>query len=156
MMKFHLGSLTITSPVFAHGGRIPERFSTDGEGISPELVFTNVPSGTQELALVCHDPDAPMTYGFTHWVLYGISADTKGIPEGGGSEFTQGVNELGNPGWIPPAPPPGHGDHFYYFHLFALDAKLDLQPGLDRAGLLAAIDDHITEQARLVGVYSRS
>ena len=40
--------------------------------------------GTQSYASVVHDPDAPLTYGFTHWVLDGISASTTGIAEGGG------------------------------------------------------------------------
>jgi hypothetical protein len=52
-----------------------------------------------------------------------------------------------------PAPPPGHGDHFYYFELYALAADLRLPAGLSRAELLALIGDHILEQARIVGTY---
>ena len=39
-----------------------------------------------------------------------------------------------------PAPPPGHGTHHYRFTLYALDAELDLEPGLDKATLLDAMD----------------
>ncbi|MCL5047670.1 MAG: YbhB/YbcL family Raf kinase inhibitor-like protein [Firmicutes bacterium] len=155
-MRMQLGSLKIASPVFTHGGRIPQEYSVEGNGYSPELIFTGVPAAAEELVLICHDPDAPMTYGFTHWVLYNIPVDTGGLGENCGDVYTGGVNELGNSGWVPPAPPPGHGEHFYYFQLFALDKKLGLEPGLSRAALLEKIDEHILEQARIVGIYSRA
>jgi phosphatidylethanolamine-binding protein (PEBP) family uncharacterized protein len=60
---------------------------------------------------------------------------------------------MGQPGWFPPAPPPGHGDHFYYFHLFALSGAPDVDASVDADGFLAAIDDLVIEQARIVGVY---
>ena len=52
-------------------------------------------------------------------------------------------------------PPEGHGLHHYYFWLYALDKALGLKAGLDRDALLAAIEDHVIEQARFVGVYKR-
>jgi len=53
-------------------------------------------------------------------------------------------------------PPEGHGSHHYYFWLYALDAELDPTPGRSREELLAAMDGHVLEQARLVGTYERS
>lgn len=155
MSRFHLGAISITSPAFEHGGAIPLEFTTEGKDVSPELRFVQVPSGTRQLALVCHDPDAPLTDGFTHWVLYGIPADADGIREDGGSAFTAGVNDFGNPGYGGPAPPQGHGRHHYFFHLYALDAEFDAGPGLTRAELLQRIDEHIIEQARIVGTFER-
>lgn len=155
MGKFHLGDLKITSPAFGHGTVIPERFTSEGDDVSPALSFTNVPDGTRELAIVCHDPDAPLTHGFTHWVLYGIPAETTGIEEGGGLEFTQGVNDFDKMGYGGPAPPPGHGRHHYFFHLYAIDSELQLGAGLTQRDLLAHIDDHIIEQNRIVGSFKR-
>jgi phosphatidylethanolamine-binding protein (PEBP) family uncharacterized protein len=43
----------------------------------------------------------------------------------------------------------------YYFWIYALDEDLDLEPGLDRRELLARIEDHVIEQAPLVGTYSK-
>ena len=154
-MKFHLGDLSVTSPAFEHGGRIPDEHTTEGEDVSPELVFASIPDGTRELALICHDPDAPLTDGWTHWVIYGIPADAGGIPRGGGTAFTEGLTEAGSQGYAGPAPPPGHGTHHYFFHLYALDAPLGAGPGLTREDLLERIDDHIIEQNRIVGTYSR-
>lgn len=155
MSKFHLGDISITSPAFTHGSPIPKKYSGEGEDVSPELVFANIPEGARQLAVVCHDPDAPLTYGFTHWVVYGIPADASGIPENGGDHFTQGQTHFGKQAYGGPAPPPGHGTHFYYFHIYALDADLNLEPGLTREQLLERIDDSIIEQNRLVGTYER-
>jgi Raf kinase inhibitor-like YbhB/YbcL family protein len=153
-MRIHLGKLRISSPSFRHGERIPDRHAVGEKPTSPPLAWSDPPGGTQSYAFVVHDPDAPLTYGFTHWVLYGIPASTTGIAEGGGDGFVQGSNDRGGHEYVPPAPPPGHGDHFYYFNLYALDEKLDLPPGLSGAELLESIDDHIIEQARIVGTYS--
>ena len=154
-MKVNLGQLSISSPAFAHGTRMPERLGTQG-GPSPELVWQNVPNGTRSFAVVCHDPDAPLVDGFTHWVVYGIPATSTSLAEGATGPFTTGVNDLGNADYMPPGPPPGHGDHFYYFHLFALSTDGPQQSGLTRADLLKAIDPDIIEQARLVGIWSNS
>lgn len=154
-MKLHLGDLDISSPAFPHGGPIPDEYTTDGEDVSPELVFSDVPAGTVELAVVCHDPDAPLTLGFTHWVVWGIAPDAGGIPRGGGGAFTEGTNDMGNQGYGGPAPPPGHGRHHYFFHLYALSRAVEGGSGTTGPELLAQIDDAITEQARLVGTYER-
>lgn len=153
-MDLKHGDLTITSSAFETGTAIPASFAADEENVSPPLEISAVPGGAESLALVVHDPDAPLTHGFTHWVAYGIPADTESIPQGGGDDFTQGVNSAGEEGWMGMAPPPGHGLHHYFFHLFALDTDIT-EAGLDRAGLLEAIDGHVIEQARLVGSYYR-
>ncbi len=155
MPGMHLGDLTITSPAFEHGGPIPTRHTTEGEDVSPPLEWANVPEGTRELALVCHDPDAPLTHGFTHWVAYGIAPDASGLAEGASGQQVEGATDFGSQGYGGPAPPPGHGTHHYYFHLYALDRELGAGPGLTRLELLERIDDHIIEQARIVGTYQR-
>ena len=155
MPQLHLGDLDLTSPAFEHGGAIPARHTAEGDDISPALQWVNVPEGALELVLVCHDPDAPLTHGFTHWVLSGIRPDVGGLAEGAGSEYVEGVNDFGNPGYGGPAPPPGHGIHHYYFHLYALDVELGAEPGLRPDELFARMDEHIIEQARLVGTFSR-
>ena len=155
MGKFHLGNIEISSPAFKHGGPIPKDHTAEGADISPELRLANVPSGTAELAIICHDPDAPLTDGFTNWVLYGIPAQTTVIPENGGGNFKQGTADFGREGYGGPAPPPGHGRHHYFFHVYALDAPVDAAAGLSRTELLALIDDHIIEQNRIVGTFER-
>lgn len=154
-MGLNIADLEISSSAFGPHERIPDRHTTEGEDVSPELSWSGVPEGTRQLALICHDPDAPLPHGFTHWVLYGVPPDTSGIPEGGGSDFVEGVNDGGNQGYNGPAPPPGHGVHHYYFWLYALDTEVDDGPGLTRLDLLERIGDHVIEQARVVGTYER-
>jgi Raf kinase inhibitor-like YbhB/YbcL family protein len=150
--ELNVADLKVTSPAFAHHQRIPDRHTGDGEDVSPELQWSGVPDGTRAFAIVVHDPDAPLVDGFTHWVAYGISGDAPGVPEGGG-DLTPGSNSFGATGYGGPAPPPGHGTHHYYFWVYALDEDLQLEPGLDRRALLDRIEDHVIEQARLVGTF---
>lgn len=152
--ELNLADLKLKSSAFKHHERIPERHTGDGEDVSPALEWSGVPGGTKAFALVVHDPDAPLVDGFTHWVAYGIPGDRTGLVEGGG-DVVAGVNTFGDPGYGGPAPPPDHGGHHYYFWIYALDADLDLPPGLDRRELLQQIEDHVIEQARLVGTYSK-
>ena len=152
--QLNVADLKLTSPAFKHHERIPDRHSGDGEDVSPELTWTGTPEGTRSFAIVVHDPDAPLVDGFTHWVAYNIPGDAASVPEGGG-DIAQGTNSTSAPGYMGPAPPPGHGTHHYYFWIYALDDDLDLDPGLDRRALLDRIEDHVIEQARLVGTFKR-
>ena len=150
--KLRVENLRIHSPAFDTHRRIPERHTGDGEDVSPALEWSGAPEGTQSFAVVMHDPDAPLVDGFTHWVAYKIPGDATGVPEGA-SDVVSGTNSFGNQGYNGPAPPPGHGPHHYYFWVYALDSDLDLDPGLDRSALLDQIEDHVIEQARVIGTY---
>lgn len=149
-----IGELKLTSPAFSHHERIPPRHSGEGENVAPALEWTGVPEGTRAFAVVVHDPDAPLVDGFTHWVAYGIAADATGLAEGG-QGVIDGENSRGSSGYTGPMPPPGHGSHHYYFWIYALDAEIELEPGLSRRQLLERIEEHVIEQARLVGTYKR-
>jgi Raf kinase inhibitor-like YbhB/YbcL family protein len=158
-MGFALSDMTLTSSVFDNGGAIPSKFTGDAEDVSPALSWSNVPGGTKSFALICHDPDAPLvkpgTYGFVHWVLYGMPGSMSGLPEAV-EDYVQGVNDFGNAGYGGPMPPEGHGTHHYFFWLLALDAELDLAPGLTMWELLEKIEPSVIAMNRLVGTYSRS
>ncbi len=150
--KINVSDLRVSSPAFGTHGRIPERHAGDGEDVSPPIEWSGAPQGTRSFALVVHDPDAPLVDGFTHWVVYGIPGDATGLEEGT-QDHVSGENSLGNAGYNGPAPPPGHGVHHYYFWVYALDDDVDLEPGLDRRALHERIEDHVIEQARVIGTY---
>lgn len=154
-MNLYVKELRIVSPAFTSLERIPKRYTSEGENISPPLVWSGLPPGTQQLALICHDPDAPMARGFTHWVIYGIPPTISQLAEAVNSKFTEGMNSADKQGYTGPTPPVGHGPHHYYFWLYTLDKELDLKPGMNREQLLNAIADCVIEQARLVGIYER-
>jgi Raf kinase inhibitor-like YbhB/YbcL family protein len=154
-MELRLKDLEITSPAFSPLETIPKKYTSDGENVSPTLEWDKIPPETKQLALICHDPDAPLPFGFTHWTIYNIPADVKAIAEGEGNKYTEGLNTSGSNDYTGPAPPEGHGVHHYYFWLYALDRTLDLKAGLSRKELLEAISDYVIAQARLVGTYER-
>src|SRR6187431_2429500 len=73
-------TLHLASPAFANGARLPERFTADGEGVSPPLFWTGVPQGTARLALIVEDPDAPTLQPLVHavvWDLPGIDGQLR-------------------------------------------------------------------------------
>ena len=154
-MAINIKDLAISSPAFGFGEPIPTRHAVEGDNISPRLEWTGVPEGTKQLAVICHDPDAPLPHGFTHWVIYGIPPTATGIEEDGGSAFTEGVNGWGQVGYGGPNPPPGHGTHCYYFFVYALDSEIPDGPGLSRAELLDRISERMIEMNRTMGTYSR-
>jgi Raf kinase inhibitor-like YbhB/YbcL family protein len=154
-MGLNIQDLTVTSPSFKFGQAMPAKHAYDGDNVSPEIAWSGTPEGTGELAVVCHDPDAPLPWGFTHWLVYGIPPQTTRLAEGDGSHFSLGLTTFGSTGYGGPAPPPGHGPHNYYFWVYCLDQPLNAPSGLDRLQLLERMSGHVIEQNRLVGVYER-
>ena len=156
--------MQITSSAFKEGQPIPIEFTDDGDDVSPPLTWTNVPAEAKELALIVDDPDAPRPEPWVHWVIYGIPASVTGLPQDvphGPRVPTlpgvQGSNSFDRSslGYRGPSPPPRHGMHHYRFTLYALDAPMNLQPGLTKDNLLNSLKGHILQQARLVGTYER-
>ena len=158
-MGFALSDMQLSSSAFANGGAIPKKHTGEAEDVSPALSWSDAPPGTKSFALICHDPDAPLirpaTYGFVHWVLYGIPGTLDALPEGVGGHV-QGVNDFGNAGYGGPMPPPGHGTHHYFFWLLALDAAPELPAGLTMWQLLERLEPSVIGMNRLVGTYSRA
>ncbi|MGH6616881.1 YbhB/YbcL family Raf kinase inhibitor-like protein [Sphingomonas sp.] len=155
--------IDLSSPAFASGGRLPERFTADGAGISPPLVWGAAPPGTVCFALIVEDPDAPALSPAVHAIVWGIGADERGLAEGeiaadgAGDQAGRDVgrNSALVEGWLPPDPPTGHGPHDYIFQLFALSAApvLDANPG--RSAILSAMKDRVLGTGLLTGTYSR-
>lgn len=150
---------TLESTNFHEGSEIPAYHTGDGEDASPQLSWSDPPEGTEELALICDDPDAPGGT-WVHWVIYGLSPELRSLPEAVPTHQTvvdldmakQGRNSWGEIGYRGPKPP--SGTHHYSFRLYALDAPTDLDPGATKEELLAAMEGHILAEAELVGLYS--
>jgi hypothetical protein len=128
-------------------------------------MWSNVPGATKSFAVIMDDPDVPMPQPFVHWVIYKIPASATGLPENVPIDpatpmppeiagAIQGVSGFRRPIYRGPAPPPGK-PHNYHFTVYALDAELDLQPGLTKQQLLDAIKGHVIGQGELVATYER-
>lgn len=156
--------LILSSPQFHDGDQIPLRYTGLDQNISPPLRWSGIPKNAVELALICDDPDAPGPEAWIHWVIYNLSPSaTNGLAEGIPNKplvmhpvsAAQGVNSFEKPGYGGPLPPPGHGAHRYFFKLYALDRRLNLQPGLTKAELLEKISKHIVADTQLMGRFEQ-
>jgi len=153
------GTLLVESDAFEAEGTIPQLYTCDGNDISPPLSWSELPAGTQSLAFIFDDVDAPAGT-WVHWVIFNIPADARSLPEGVPTDpvvaglGVHGSNSWGNLGYGGPCPPKG-GPHRYTFRLYALDTVLDLDAGVDRAGLDGAMEGHILSTGQLMGRYGR-
>lgn len=149
--------LAVLSAAFAMGAAIPDRYACGP--CSPPLSWSEAPAGTQSIAILCDDPDAPVG-DWVHWVVFNLAPDVRSLPEAiapdaalpGGA--IQGLNDSGRTGYDGPCPPPGR-PHHYHFKVFALDARLALDAGARKADLLRAMRGHVLAQGELVGTYAR-
>lgn len=120
-MKFASPALHDHQPIpaeYAFGVADPEQHVTLGANANPPLVWSELPSGTRSLVLICHDRDVPTRADdvnqegrqvpadlpradFFHWILVDLAPEPAQILAG---EFSQGVTAGGKPG---PAGPRG-------------------------------------------------
>ncbi len=160
----HFETLDLTSPAFAHEARLPPRFTADGEGVSPPLVWSEPPVGTERMVLIVEDADAPTPQPLVHAIIWGLEADAGRLAEGAivaddagdAAGRDVGRNSYLREGWLPPDPPSGHGEHRYAFQLFAIGAgagDAGATPG--RSAVIEAITGHVVAAGLLIGTYSR-
>lgn len=145
--------MTITSTAFQNNDPLPEEYGHDHKNVNPPLTFSEVPQDAKSLVLIVEDPDAP-SGTFTHWIVYNMSPATLQVLEGEvpmGAQ--QATNDFGTQAYGGPRPP--SGTHRYFFKLFALDTTLqDVRPEDSRQEIYAAMEDHVIDQAEIVGTYS--
>jgi len=161
-------TITVTSSAFEHHGMVPRANSAYGDNASIDLSWSNLPAGTVQLALICDDPKVVelgmMPEPFVHWVAYNIPASASGLPAGlptdaevsgiaGLNGMINGLNGTRRSGYFGPRPPDNGQLHAYHFRVYALDADLGLEPGLNKAQLLEAIDGHVLATGMLMGHY---
>jgi Raf kinase inhibitor-like YbhB/YbcL family protein len=151
--------LSIKSTTFQEGGKIPDKYTCQGQDVSLPLTWSEPPEGTKSFVLIMDDPDAPRGL-FTHWLIYNIPPETSNLAEAVPNDdqlqngALQGENDSGNIGYSGPCPSPGNA-HRYQFTLYALDRVLDIPSGVKRKELDSAMKSHILTQTRLTGRYSR-
>lgn len=156
-------NITLGSPVLRLGKSMPKRYTAEGKDVSPPLTWSNLPKDTRELVLIFEDAEG----GQVHWLLYRIPATATGLREAITDDEVlsepakisgtiQGITDFrdAGPGYRGPKALPEKG-HRYRFVLYALDARLGLQPGLDKASLMVLIRDHVIGEAQLIVTYPK-
>jgi len=152
-------SLTLTCPLFSTGGKIPVKYTQQGENVSPPLTWNLTPQGTQSFALIMEDIDGPSGI-ITHWIIFNIPSNVLELVEAIPAQdqlpngALQGNNIRSTRGYVGPSPPAGT-THRYELTLFALDQKLGLNSGAARADLIGAIQGHILAVGQTMGIYQR-
>lgn len=144
-------NFTLRSDDFENNGRIPPRFTCDGEDVSPHLAWSNPPTGVKSYALSVVDPDAPGGT-FIHWLVYNIPVQCAEIERGrlppGAVEVE---NDFGRRGYGGPCPP--YGTHRYIFTLHALN--VERLEGVMRRNFFQKVGEKTIAKATLTGLYSR-
>jgi len=149
--------MKISSPDFAHEGKIPSDCTCDGVGVSPALIIDDVPENAQTLVLIMDDPDVPKNLRadgmWDHWIVFNIPPNTTHIPRGTEPKGVHGKGTSGNRDYHGPCPP--DREHRYFFKLYALDNELILAEGASKAEVEQAMQGHIIAEAVLIGRYER-
>jgi Raf kinase inhibitor-like YbhB/YbcL family protein len=143
--------LPVKSPAFENNKLIPAKYTCDGENVNPPLSIEGVPGETKSLVLIVDDPDAPMGT-FDHWVVWNIPPASK-IGENT-VPGTEGMSSYRKHSYGGPCPP--SGTHRYFFKVYALDTKLDLNPDSKKKDVEKAMETHVLAKGELVGLYRRS
>jgi Raf kinase inhibitor-like YbhB/YbcL family protein len=155
--------LQFTLPAFPNNGTIPIEYALcisdpvshtkPGQNLNPEMDWSQLPKGTQSLAIILFDSDSPVSgkdqqgenipenaprKTFYHFVLVDIPTSLNKIQEGQDSNSVseqnkqpgptaygvRGLNDFQHGGYDGPCPPWNDLKvHQYHFHLYALDVK---------------------------------
>lgn len=156
----------ITIADFADGGRVPNKYTCAGSATSPSpaITWSGAPATTQSYAIIFHDPDPVLdgsaTNDVLHWAIFDIPGDAKGLPEGVPSgDHADGSKQIkniaGNPVYMGPCAPPGHGDHHYIFEVYALNAKLGLPASTSRTDLMNAMNGKVVAKGVYIGIFGQ-
>jgi Raf kinase inhibitor-like YbhB/YbcL family protein len=155
--------IDIHSPAFVFNARLPIRFTADGDGISPPLEWRNVPDGTDSLALIVEDADSPTPHPLVHAIVVRLAGADGSLGEGAltppnpaAAGLEMGQKSFFRQSWLPPDPPPGHGEHRYVFQLFALQAGPPFLESPGRREFIEAVLSRATAVGCVIGTYDRA
>lgn len=151
------GTLTVTTPAFENGGRIPFENTQYRTNTFPGLTWSKGPAATKSYAVIMQDNTfiyrgAPIL----HWTLFNIPATVTSLPAGmapdakpAGSAYGPNIVGPAHAYWGP-RPPPGPGND-YHFQVFALDTTLPAEASSDYAAMTKAMEGHILASGKVMG-----
>jgi Raf kinase inhibitor-like YbhB/YbcL family protein len=151
--------MTLASPAFKDGDKLPRTASCDGGDRSPALTVNGAPAGSKSLALLVSEVDGHKTRA-TLWMACNIPPATQSIPEHQGRtrqmkpEGLQLNGSNGKLGYSGPCPPSGVTRQ-YMIEVFALDTTLELPETATRQEFLLALEGHILAKAKLAGKFKK-
>jgi Raf kinase inhibitor-like YbhB/YbcL family protein len=166
LTRRRLQRLSVHSSAFEHFKSIPSAYTADGAGLSPPLDWRGVPSGAGSVVLIVEDADSPTPNPLVHAIAVNLAAADDFLPVGALTQahgatgaipqVPTGLNSFLMHGWLPPDPPPGHGQHRYAFQVFALAHGPDFSASPGRQELFDAISTRAVAAGCLIGTYERA
>jgi Raf kinase inhibitor-like YbhB/YbcL family protein len=157
------GRLQVRSRAFVFNGRLPTRYTADGDGISPPLAWDDIPDGTTSIVLMVEDADSPTPHPLVHAIVIGLENADGSMEEGAlnspnhlGIGFDTGQNSFFKQGWLPPDPPRGHGEHRYVFQVFALREGRPFSSVPGRRVFIDVVLERAIAVGCLIGTYERA
>jgi Raf kinase inhibitor-like YbhB/YbcL family protein len=157
-------SMTFSTTAFEDGAAIPEKYSCEGENVSPPLTWGNVPEGTESFVIVIDDPDAIPVVGYkwNHLVLFNMPKTLTSLKEGIDALDIASIkgqmlpNSSGYLAYEGPCPPPNLS-HTYEFSIYAIDEEniTDVNILSTKDELMAAVELHKLSEGRFTGTFIR-
>lgn len=145
-------TLQVSSFSFNNNEPIPKQYTCDGEDINPPLRIDNIPEKAGSLVIMMEDPDAP-DGTFTHWMVWDAPPHPN-IEENSKPDGTVGRNDFGKNSYKGPCPPSGE-EHRYFYKVYTLDSKVNLNPGSTREALMVLVDEKTIGYGELMGIYRK-
>jgi Raf kinase inhibitor-like YbhB/YbcL family protein len=152
--------LRVTSAAIRSDATLDEQYTQNGGNKSPRLEWSKGPAGTVSYVVLAVDSSVNRPEPIVHWIVYNIPSAKREIATGLPNSATladgsaQGKNTGGNVGYIGPKPPTGQ-THAYHFQVFALNAKLDIDPAqADRDTLISAMKNRVLASGDIVANYT--
>ena len=152
--------LLVTSSAFVSGAALDDKYTQNGDNMSPGMAWSKGPLGTQSYAVLAEASGVNRAEPIVHWVIFNIPSTATGLPQNVPTDATlengsmQGKNVRGSAGYIGPKPPAGQ-THPYHFEVFALNSRLTVDPAsADRNTVVNAMKGHVLAQGELVANYT--
>ena len=142
--------MRLSSTDFDDGGRLDMRHGKKFDNVSPHLAWSDLPSGTELLALTMIDID-PVARGFVHWFVDGIPPVDGEFGTGAGGEVPVGRERTTYAGPFPPS-----GTHEYVITLYALDSSApSVSATTSATDFPDLVRGHVLDTASLTGRFTK-
>ncbi len=142
--------MKLSSADFDDGGPLETRHGKDFDNVSPQLAWSELPSGTSSLALTMVDTD-PVARGHVHWFVDAMPPVDGEFRDGVGGAVPEGREVTRYTGPFPPS-----GTHEYVFTLYALDESTPALPTNSTVSdFLDAVDGHVLATSKLTGTFTK-
>jgi Raf kinase inhibitor-like YbhB/YbcL family protein len=120
--------MSVASATLLRGKIMPSRYICAApQAVNPPINWSGAPKGTQSIAIVFDDSDAPIT-PYVYWLVFDIGPGTSAILDG---QLPPGTKQArGSAGYDRyDAPCPGQQGHSYRITVYALNRVLNLPNG---------------------------